>query len=169
MTPNLTADLMNELLGCACDCLNTFSTCGCPCRNFISAGPPVWDLEACCSDGQLTIYTDRIFVYNNFPAEQGQVNTCVMPLAAEMTITLLRCFPGVRDDGSAPTADEIGAASESIYRDLYVMTNCIICNLSSRKKFQQSVFRGGRVLPPQGGCVGAEVKFIIELPDPLPF
>ena len=168
MNPDLLTDLQNQLLACACDCLNQRSSCPCPCRTFISAGPPVWDLEACCSDGQLTIHTDRLYVHGNFPSEQGLVNVCVAPLAAEMTITLLRCFPSVKDDGRAPTHDELGAASERIYEDLYVLTRCIICNLSSRGRSQKSVFRGSRIVGPNGGCVGVELKFVIELPDPLP-
>lgn len=168
MTPSLLSDLMTQLLACACECLNTFGSCPCPCRNFISAGPPVYDLEACCNDGQLSIHLERIYASENFPAEQGRINLCQTPLAAEIVVTLLRCFPGLKDDGSAPTADEIGAASELIYRDLYVLTNCIICNLSSRGRKQLSIFKGSRILPPQGGCVGAELRFTIQLIDPLP-
>lgn len=169
MTPDLLTQLLNQILGCACDCLNARGSCPCPCRNFISAGPPVWDSEGCCSDGQLTVHVDRLFSYKNFPSESGEVNTCIIPLAAELVVTLLRCFPSLHDDGSAPTADEIGSASEMIYQDLWVMTNCIICNLASRKNQQVSVFRGSRILPPQGGCIGAEVRLTIALPDPLPF
>ena len=169
MTPDLLTQLLNQLLGCACECLNARSWCPCPCRTFISAGAPVWDLEACCTDGQLTIHVERLFVHGNFPSEQGEVNVCVAPLAADINITLLRCFPGVRDDGSAPTADELGAASEKLYQDLYVLTRCIICNLASRGRQQKAVFRGSRILDPQGGCAGVEVRFTIELPDPLPF
>lgn len=126
-------------------------------------------MEACCSDGQLSIHVDRLYVYKDFPAEQGQVIVCVAPLAADMVITLLRCFPSLKDDGSAPTADEIGSASEDLYQDLYVLTRCIICNLSSRGKYLSSIFRGSRILPPQGGCAGVELKFTVALPDPLPF
>lgn len=168
MTPDLLTVLLNQILACSCECLNTLGSCPCPCRNFISAGPPVWDMEACCSDGQLTVHIDRIYAHENFPSEQGRVNTCQTPLAAEVVVTLLRCFPGLKDDGSAPTGDEIGAASELIYQDLYVLTNCIICNLSTRGRYQKAIFRGSRILPPQGGCIGGEVKFAIELPDPLP-
>src|ERR1700745_67539 len=120
MNPDIITDLMNQILGCACDCLNTFSNCPCPCRNFISAGPPVQDLEACCSDGQLTVHLDRLYAYKNFPSETGDITLCQTPLGAEIVVTLYRCFPGVKDDGSAPTGDEIGAASEQIYRDMYV-------------------------------------------------
>jgi hypothetical protein len=169
ITPDLLTQYMNSTLACACSCLNDFADCPCPCRIFISAGPPVWDNEACCSDGQLSIHLDRVFAYDNFPAEQGRVTNCIAPLAGEFVVTLLRCFPGVRDDGSAPTADEIGAASEQSYKDLWVLTNCVICNLASRNKFVQAIFRGSRVLPPQGGCIGVEVRFTMALPDPLPF
>jgi hypothetical protein len=169
MTPDLLTILLNQILACACECLNSYGSCQCPCRNFISAGPPVWDMEACCTDGQLTVHVDRIFATDNFPAEQGRVNTCQAALAAEVVVTLLRCFPGLKDDGSAPTGDEIGAASELIYQDLYVLTNCIICNLSSRSKQQLAMYRGSRILTPQGGCIGAELRFTIQLVDPPPF
>ncbi len=169
MTPELITTLLTQILACACECLNTLGSCPCPCRNFITAGPPVWDQEACCSDGQLSIHIDRIYGYENFPAEQGRVNTCQASLAADIVVTLLRCFPGIRDDGSAPSADEIGLASENIYKDLWTLTNCLICNMHSRGRMQSSIYRGSRVLPPQGGCIGCEVKFVIELTDPLPF
>lgn len=168
MTPDLITQFLNQTLACACECLNTFGSCPCPCRNFISAGPPVWDMEACCADGQLTVHVDRLFVYKNFPSESGEVNQCVMPVAADVVVTLLRCFPGLKDDGRAPSADEIGVASERLYTDLWVLTNCIICNLSSRGRTQLAVFRGSRILPPNGGCAGVEIRFAITLPDPLP-
>lgn len=169
MTPDLLNQLMTQLLACSCDCLNERGSCPCPCRIFISAGPPVWDLEACCTDGQLSIHVERLYVHGNFPAEQGLVNTCVAPLAADLNITLLRCFPAVvKDNGAAPTATEIQAASEPLYQDMYVLTRCIICNLSSRGRYQKSIFRGSRILPPNGGCSGVEIRLTIELPDPLP-
>lgn len=168
MQRDLLTQLGNQILGCACECLNTWGSCPCPCRNFLSAGTPVWDLEACCTDGQLTVHFERLYVHGNFPSEQGEVNVCVAPLAAEVVVTLLRCFPSVKDDGSAPTQDEIGAASEAIYQDQYVLTRCIICNLSSRGRYQKAVFRGSRIIEPQGGCIGVEIRFTIELPDPLP-
>src|SRR3990172_8667826 len=101
MTPDLLTQFLNEILACACDCLNALGSCPCPCRNFISAGPPVWDLEACCTDGQLTVHIDRLFAYDNFPAENGKALTCGAPIAAEVVVTLLRCFPGLNDDGTA--------------------------------------------------------------------
>lgn len=170
MTPDLITQLLNQILACACECLNARGSCPCPCRNFISYGPAVQDLEACCTDGQLAVWLERIFVHDNFPNEQGAVNVCLAPLAVDVVVSLDRCWPAVvRDDGSAPTADEIGAASEKIYQDLYVLTRCIICNLASRGRQQKAVFRGSTVREPNGGCVRIEIRFTIELPDPLPF
>lgn len=169
MQPDLLNQLLLQILGCACECLNTHSWCPCPCRNFISVGPPVQDMEACCDDGQLAVWIERLYVHGNFPAEQGEVNVCVAPLAAEIVVSLDRCWPAVvRDDGSAPTHDEIGAASERAYIDLYVLTRCIICNLASRGRYQKAIFRGATISEPNGGCVRLEIRFTIELPDPLP-
>lgn len=169
MTPDILTTLGNQILACACDCLNAFGSCPCPCRMFISAGPAVWDNESCCSDGALSVQFERIFSYERFPAESGTVTSCQMPLAVEVNVTLLRCFPSLNNDGTAPTADTIGTASENVYQDLYVLTNCIICNILSRSKRQAGLFRGSRILSPQGGCIGAEIRFVMELPDPLPF
>lgn len=166
MTEDLLSQLMNQILGCACDCLNTHGSCSCPCRVFISAGVPPQD--KCCDDGQLAIWTDRIYTHGNFPSELGTVNQCMAPLAAEVVIRLDRCFPTVNDNGEPPTAEELQTASDAIYQDQYVLTRCIICNLSSRGKKQQSVFRGSRILAPSGGCISVELRFVISLPDPLP-
>lgn len=166
MTPDLLDQLLTSLLACACECLNTYSDCGCPCRNFVSAGAPPQD--QCCDGGQLAIWADRIYVHGNFPSEQGQVQVCMAPLAAEITLRLDRCFPTVKDNGEPPTADEISAASAAIYKDQYTLTRCLICNLSSKRKLQEAVFRGSRIIPPQGGCISIEFKFTIQLPDPLP-
>lgn len=165
MTPDLLTQYQNYFLGAACECLNQDGSCPCPCRVYIAAGTPVADD---CECGQLTIHTERIYVHGNFPAELGTVNQCVAPLAAEMNIQLFRCYPSVKDDGSAPSSSEIGAASEGIYQDEYVLTRCVICKLAALGKRAPSVFRGSRIIPPQGGCVGVEVRFVLALTDPLP-
>lgn len=169
---NLLNQTLAEVLVCACNilsdglCDEDGSNCGCPCRAFVSAGPPVWDLEACCSDGQLSVHATDIFPFQNFPARQGTVNVCQNNLAATVVVTLLRCWPAnVNDDGSAPNAAEIQAASEAIYRDLYLLTWGLLCCLQVSARKRKFLLSSGRILPPNGGCVGAEVTFSIELFD----
>lgn len=174
MNADLISDYLQNILDCACRALNEGicgeqADCPCPCRAFVSAGPPVWDLAACCSDGQISSHSERIYPYGKFPSQASGVNICQTPLATDIVVTLLRCWPAVvKEDGSAPSGPEIEDASFSIYRDQYVLTKGILCCLAAKGKSQLFVFQGSKILPPSGGCIGVEVRFTVELMDPLP-
>lgn len=165
MTPDILTQLQTSFLGAACECLNVSGGCPCPCKIFIAAGPPVVDD---CECGQLSVHIERIYTHGNFPAELGTVTTCVAPLAVEMNMQLFRCYPTVKDDGTPPTITEYDNAAAIVYQDLYVLTRCIVCNLHNRGRTQPSVFRGGRIIPPSGGCIGVELRWVIAVVDPLP-
>jgi len=162
-------DILNELLVCACDALESGvcpgeeSPCGCPCRMFISVGPPVWDEQACCTDGQLTAHVDRVYPVGNFPSQNSQVNLCQTPLAADFIITLLRCYPVMDEQGNAPTHLELQVAGEAFARDLWILTTALLCCLGAKKRRQKFVFNGSRFVGPQGGCAGIELRFTVEL------
>lgn len=169
---NLLNQILNEVLVCACNVLETGlcddipSRCGCPCRAFVTAGPPVWDIEACCSDGQLAVWVEDIYPFGNFPSRAADTNFCSQPLAANVKVQLLRCWPAnIGDDGRAPTATEIQQASEDIYRDLYLLTWGLICCLKAAARKRKFVLHGSKIVGPQGGCVGAEVSFVVEIID----
>jgi len=169
---NLLNLILNEILVCSCEvlsqglCDEVGSPCNCPCRAFVTAGPPVWDLESCCSDGQLSVHATDLYPFTNFPSRQGSVNVCQNNLAANVVVTLLRCWPAnVKDNGSAPTAAEIQKASEVIYRDQYLLTWGLICCLKQHARNRKFLLSGSRILPPQGGCVGVEVTFSVEIFD----
>lgn len=167
LNPDIITEILDEILACACDslengvCDGDGSDCHCPCRKFISAGPPT--AESCCTDGQLTVHLEDIFQYERFPSRTNNPSTCSTLLAASVVITLFRCYPTSGDDGVAPTPAQIIAATESIYRDLFLITKGVICCLSPTKRSREFAFNGGRIIPPSGGCVGAEAKFVIQL------
>lgn len=167
---NLLNDILQETLVCACNilmsglCDQPASNCGCPCRLFISAGPPVWDNAACCSDGQLTVHAENVRQFSNFPAgAQGANFGCQVPLMADIVVTLLRCFPNLNDDGSAPTGPVLNAASEQAYYDLLMLTSGLICCLQEPARQRKFTFNGARIAGPQGGCIGVEIRFSVEL------
>lgn len=160
------------MLVCACSILETGlcdepgSNCGCPCRAFVTAGPPVWDLEACCSDGQLAVYVKDIYPFSNFPSRGGDANICTPSLAANVSVQLLRCWPAnIGEEGNAPTGPQIQAASDDIYRDLYLLTWGLICCLKMAARKRKFVLNGSRIVGPTGGCIAAEVDLVIELLD----
>lgn len=166
----LTKDLFHltaqEVLDCVCEALALESTCGCPCRACIVVGQPVWD--QCCDGGQLTAFIERVYVQNNFPGSQGQAITCMAPLAGEFTIQLIRCVPTMTDDGEAPSCEALSDSSRLIYEDMYIATRAVICCLAAYRKSREFTMRDIRTVGPQGGCAGFEIKFAVELNDPIP-
>lgn len=172
ISPNLLNDLLLELLGCACSaledgvCPGEPADCGCPCRQYIAIGPVAWD--NCCDDGQLSVSVDRIYPVNNFPQQASGANLCQTPLAADIVVTLLRCYPVTDDNGDPPTHTQLERAGESLNRDLYILTKGLLCCLSVKKRKQQFMFMDSRFVGPNGGCAGVELRFAIGLWDPLP-
>lgn len=166
---NLLNQILAEILTCACDVLDNgladagAGSCGCPCRAFVTVGAPVPDIEACCGDGQLAVWVRDIYPFSNFPARGNSAEICSPSLAANVTVQLLRCWPSMKEDGSAPTGPEIQRASDDIYRDLYLLTWGLICCLLQNGRKRKFALTSSRITGPQGGCVGAEVEFAIEL------
>lgn len=170
MVPVHTPDLLHltaqEVLDCVCDALMEQSDCGCPCRKFVTIGQPVWD--SCCDGGQLAAFIDRLYVNGAFPATENGVITCTAPLSAEVTIQLIRCVPTVAEDGTAPNAQELSDSSRSIYSDMYIAYRAVICCLAQYKKYRRFTMGDSRSVGPQGGCAGFEIRFTVDLVDPIP-
>ena len=168
MDPQRLNELLQELLNCACDALENGicgepTVCGCPCRQFIGIGPVVWDREACCDDGQLSVTVDRLYPVDTFPNQSNRVNLCRIPLAADITVTLLRCFPVMDEHGNAPTPDALQTAGEDLHADMLTLTLGLLCCLQARGRSQQFIFQGSRFVGPSGGCAGIELRFVVEL------
>lgn len=168
---NLLNQILSEVLVCACEVLDAGlgdeqgAQCGCPCRTFVTVGTPVWDLEACCSDGQLAVYAKDIYPFKDFPSRTNDITLCNPALAVNVTVQLLRCWPTMDEDGTAPTGPQIQAASSSIYRDQLLLTWGLICCLKVASRNRKFALTGSRITGPQGGCAGVEVDFAIELID----
>lgn len=150
-----------EILDCVCTSLEEDSPCGCPCRACVVAGTPVWD--NCCEDGQLTIYLERIFVAGNFPSQASGPVFCSSPLAADFVVQLLRCAPTVKDDGTPPTCEELSENAREIMTDMFITERAVICCLAAEKRNRLFTMRDARVIGPQGGCVGIEIRFSVEI------
>lgn len=164
-TPDLIHITAQEILNCICTALENESECKCPCRHCVIAGTPVWD--DCC-EGQLTVNLERLFFHDNFPTPMTQAQICGTQLAGTFLIQLLRCAPVVKDDGSAPTCNELSESSRKIYQDLYISMNALSCCLSIAKRERKFVIGEARLVGPEGGCVGFEIRVTVELHDPMP-
>lgn len=165
LTPTLICDTAQFILDCVCAALDAESSCPCPCRACVVAGPPVWD--DCC-EGQLTVSLENLFVHENFPARAAGPIFCFSPLAGDFLIQLLRCAPVVRDDGTPPSCPELSDSACQIYTDLYIALRALICCLAVAKRQRKFLIRDARVVGPDGGCIGFEIRLTVELHDPLP-
>lgn len=165
LTPDLFWLTAQELLDCVCEALTLESECPCPCRVCVVAGTPAWD--DCC-EGQLTATIDRVFFHENFPNPVRDAQICGTFLAADMTIQLLRCAPVVHDDGSAPSCPELSESARKIYQEMYISMRALVCCLAEARRHRKYVINDARVVGPEGGCVGFEIKLTIEMHDPLP-
>lgn len=165
LTPDLFWMTADELLDCVCDALASDATCGCPCRVYVSAGPPAWD--DCC-EGQLTAWVENIFYHENFPNRQSTPAICGSMLAGDLVIQLLRCVPTVGDDGSVPPGPTLDNSARLIYQDMYIALNALTCCLSEARRNREYIIRDTRVVGPQGGCAGFEIRVTVQLHDPMP-
>jgi hypothetical protein len=164
VTPDLLGLLATELLDCACNALEA-TTCGCPCHAFVSVGVVAFD--HCCDEGQLWVGIDRIYAYGQFPAPAG-VTTCAPPLAADLTIGILRCAPTMNDQGEPPSVEALSRSATQIYEDAYAVINGVMCCLAPHARARPFVIGNQRSLGPAGGCVGSELKLTVALTDPPP-
>lgn len=126
-------------------------------------GDPAFD--DCC-EGQLTISLNRLYVHDNFPSAAAGPVFCSTPLAGDFTVTLLRCAPTVKDDGTPPTCDELSESARQILSEFYITFRAIICCLAAKKRNQKFLMRDSTTIGPDGGCVGFSIRFTAELPDP---
>lgn len=165
LTPDLLYLTAAEVLACVCSALEAESECRCPCRAFVSAGQPAWD--DCC-EGQLAVWVENVFYHENFPARQTTAAVCRSMLAGDIVVQLLRCAPVLQDNGLAPSHLLLDESARLIYQDLYIAVSALTCCLAEAKRFRKYVIRDSRIIGPNGGCVGFEIRATVELHDPLP-
>lgn len=176
-------DAAETVLGCVCAALDDVAGTvdgqpGCPCRACVVPGPPAWDgcNDPCSSDkvgGQLSVHVSRIFPTSTFPTEERVVQggrNCAPPstTAVEMVVTLLRCAPTMSERGCPPSCDELGMAARTVHVDLGTIYNALLCCLpttGTRRRGPQFHLPAGRVLEPQGGCMGVEQRLILAVPN----
>ncbi|MFF2612377.1 hypothetical protein [Kitasatospora sp. NPDC058046] len=182
MNPLGAHELAETLLGCVCAELEETAAAvdgqpGCPCRACVVPGPPAWDgcNDPCSSDaagGQLTVHVARLLATSAFPSEdralQGARNCAPPTVAVELVITLLRCAPVMDERGCPPACDELSAAARTVNIDIATIHNAVLCCLPTAtgggRRGPQFYLGPGRLLEPEGGCMGVEQRVTVALP-----
>jgi hypothetical protein len=131
-----------------------------PDRVYISHNSPAWD--ECSGDGQLSVWIGPIV---HTQVAVGSV--CQIRASAPLCVTLLRCVPTMRDDGSPPTSAELTASADGLNRDVWSLLTelydyvaalgCDIVDVGSAEP-----------LGPDGGLAGWRVCIDVLLNDSGP-
>lgn len=85
-----------------------------PARQYVCNGSVAWDCE------QLTVHTGRMFSTEASPANEGfftQPSPGAFLRGAVFVVTLIRCAPDVKDDGSPPTVGELSDSAQVLNQD----------------------------------------------------
>lgn len=175
-------DVADAVLGCVCVALDQVADDdpaqpGCPdCRACVVPGQVAWDdcSNPCSGEGaggQLTVSVGRTYMSANFPADDRTViglKKCTPPptLAVEIIVTLLRCAPEDTAEGCPPSCTDLAAAARIAHIDLVTIVNALLCCLpetSTGRDDRRFVLGAGRMLGPEGGCVGVEQRLTVAV------
>jgi len=136
-------------------------------------GPPSFD----CASSSLLVYVGAANVADTYPLQpplqpMQRISTTGQVDLIALTAVVLRCVPGIEDDGQnllLPSTDKISAAAAICYADLWGVWNylknqfragLLFASQSNRREFQ---FDPAIPVQSQGGVAGWSIPIRIQL------
>lgn len=160
---------MLDLLECVCDAIAVLGQ-GPVCHCMIHAGERVsWDYCGECDSGfcgMSYIRPGNAFVASTFPTPDGSSRLgCAGPLAYELEVGILRCFPAFDAEDGEPNSPELVAeASLLLMEDHLAIRTAIECCESPHLKTKTLL--EWQPVGPSGNCVGGYWNMLV---DPAPW
>lgn len=134
---------------------------------LIVPGNIAWDG---CECGQFAQSITTDYFSNRFPIDSSQeiIQSCVEPLAYQVTASLLRCIPGITagNPPKYPTCAALQASALELQADAFALRKGVTCCLMDLKEsYQIADFRVGQAVRvgPDGGCGGSELTYWFQL------
>lgn len=161
-TPEAWYDIAVDIKDCVEDLLNEAVL-----RSCVITGEIAWDD---CECGQLVVALTRLYTSNNFPNEgpgAGADAPCgVGVIAADITVSILRCSPVGDEDGKPPSCAELEDAALQSVQDAWAVTTGLRCCLAdwyndraiSNYQVNDTTFVGA-----QGMCQGSNTLVNVGL------
>lgn len=159
-------NLANEYLKACVAALET-TPAGAPQRVYVSPGPPAWD---CCP--QLTVHVGGPVVAATSPgggalADGHRMAVAGMVNLIDLTATIIRCAPGIREDSEPAPPEDFDRCSAYTLADLWSIWNYITSAHNAGDLFPGScreVFLDpAALLAQQGGCAGWQISVRVQL------
>lgn len=168
-------DLAERLRVCAHDRLAA-TDAGAPPRSCVIAGGIAWDN---CECGQLTVAITSAYPSAKFPTPSANTaaefaqGKCGQPLLVfEMTITMLRCVPGMNDNGDPPPCDQLAESALTTVLDATAVREGVLCCLQTMLREKDAlgypIVQGFTVgvqamVGPEGNCGGSALPVQLAL------
>lgn len=130
-------------------------------KSALIPGQVAWDHY--CS--QLSLSVTRLGYSQTFPAEASVIaNNCALPyVVATVEVTLLRCMPGMDDNGKVPHADVFDASMLRWLRDAQAVMSGVACCLNAARDTDHTILQyallGTTPQGAEGGSIGVLHSF----------
>jgi hypothetical protein len=138
-----------------------------PDRRFVTVGAITWAGQC----DQLVVSLMGTWLTNTFPipASLDPAGQCDVPLiGADLTLSVIRCFPAVDAAGNLPGVDAVQAVAQKLGADMQTIINAAPCALADQVALPSNLIEDyvvdvARVVGPEGGRVALEMPYKIGL------
>ena len=141
------------------------TTGGAPKRSTLVPGAEIpWDN---CQCGTLSLAVTNRYASRNFPATTADqpVNCCNTMMVYEMSLSIVRCVPGMDADAAPPSPAALGTAFKIQDEDAFVLwteLECILKELytpTGNESIAAYIINDEPTLGASGNCAGVQVNF----------
>ena len=163
--PDLTTT-MTSLQECVCAALEDIDRAVCQCGMTI--GLPAQGPGGCCecsdgAGGHAAAFLERVYPADPSTFEQvSRLENCKQgPVAADIGLTVIRCYPSLNSLGQMPTLEQTTPFAEDLNTDLTAVWNALKC-CGERIMLRESVVESD----PEGGCSGFAIRVTVLVSMP---
>lgn len=169
MPDTLTAT-MDALIACVCTALDDIDRAVCQCG--LTIGVPALGPAGCCecdegAGGSAAAFLERVYPADPTTFEQVAVLANCKPFstAADISVTVVRCYPSLSDVGNMPNLDTTTPFAQNLNTDMTAVWNALKC-CGERLVLRESLVEAD----PEGGCSGfaIRVSVMVSMPQPEP-
>ncbi len=87
-----------------------------PDRQYVHAGDVAFDCE------QVVVTVPAAGLTHAFPGQSAQTQVCAPPRHVALEVWIVRCVPGLKDNGDPPAVAELDAAARLTLTDLWTLS-----------------------------------------------
>lgn len=136
-----------------------------PQRHGVVPGAIAWDA---CDCGMLAVSIAQVYPSETFPAPHAApVGACDAPYeVAELVVQVIRCAPNAEGQNLWPSVAALDASARQVARDAYETLRAVsikLCEMNEQRDISDFLVRPQVTQGPQGGCVGTELRALVQL------